>query len=561
METTGRTAPTNGRVAALLREYADLLELSGESAFRLQAFRRAADQLSTLDRVVAGLTPEELQQIPGIGRGIAATIAEIARRGTFGALDELRATMPASVMQFTALSGIGVKTAAKLYQALGVTTLDELRAAAEAGRIGATSGLGARLERQVRDGFAGLDPERDRLSIGIALPLATLLTALLTRQVSCRIAVVGSIRRGRETVGDIDLLAASPDPAPLLAAYTSLPPVVGVVARAADAATVELDRGVRATLTVVPPERFGTDLVQYTGAPAHLAALQAVAGNDIFTRGYATEDAFYAALGLPVIPPELREGHGEVEAASAGRLPTLLTLDDIRGDVHAHSTWSDGKNSIAEMAQAALARGYDYLSISDHSRSLAIANGLTPERLREQWREIDRLNAELAPFRLLKSCEVEIKRDGSLDLPDEVLAQLDLVIASLHSGLRDGREAVTARLVHAMRNPHVDIIAHPTGRIVGGRAGADYDWETVYRTAAETSTALEINASPERLDLRDEQAHAALARGITLSLGSDAHEVGGLAALGYGVATARRAWAMPAQVLNTRGVADLLASR
>jgi DNA polymerase (family 10) len=255
----------------------------------------------------------------------------------------------------------------------------------------------------------------------------------------------------------------------------------------------------------------------------------------------------------------LREGRGEVVAARARALPALLTLGDLRGDLHAHSVWSDGASTIEEMARAAVARGYAYLSVSDHTKSLGIANGLDPARLRAQWREIDRLNGELAPFRLLKSAEVEILRDGALDLPDAVLAELDVVVASLHSGLRGDRETVTGRLVRAMRNPHVDIIAHPSGRIVGGRAGADYDWETVYREAAATGTVLEINGSTERLDLSDEHARAARARGVLLSLGSDAHQAGGLATIFYGVATARRAWASAADVLNTRPLGDLLA--
>ena len=265
-----------------------------------------------------------------------------------------------------------------------------------------------------------------------------------------------------------------------------------------------------------------------------------------------------AALGLPFIPPELREGRGEVAAARAGKLPALVTLADVRGDFHAHSTWSDGGSSIEEMARAAIARGYAYLSVSDHTQGLVVANGLDERRIRAQWREIDQLNAELAPFRLLKSAEVEIRRDGALDLPDAVLEGLDLVVASLHSGLRGSRETVTARLERAMRNPHVDIIAHPSGRLVGRRPGADYDWDAIFRTARETGTALEINGTPERLDLRDEHARAAIQRGITLSLGSDAHHAGGLDAIAYGVAVARRAWATAADILNTRSLDDVL---
>ncbi len=301
----------------------------------------------------------------------------------------------------------------------------------------------------------------------------------------------------------------------------------------------------------------------WTGSRAHLDELRAFAArhgtDDPFRATFPDEAGVYAALGLPPIRPELREGRGEVEAAWAGRLPRVIEIGDIRGDLHAHSTWSDGASTIAEMAAAAIARGYAYLSVSDHTHSLGVANGLDEARLRAQWREIDRRNAELAPFRLLKSAEVEIRRDGALDLPDAVLAELDLVVASLHSGLRGGREEVTGRLLRAIRNPHVDIIAHASGRIVGGRSGADYDWDAIFAAAAETRTALEINASPERLDLRDEHARRALDHGITLTIDGDAHGADGLAALHYGIATAQRAWATTADVLNTRPLDELLA--
>lgn len=569
--------PANAQIGALLREYADLLELRGESPFRTAAYRRAADRLATLDRPAAGLGAADLQAIEGIGKGISATIGEIVARGTFGALEEVRAVIPASVIRFTDLPGVGVKTAARLYEALGVTTLEELREAASAGRIARTKGLGARIERIVIDGLAQLAAYGGRYSIGVALPLGLTLRELLwvrapagapdpkgapegTRP-GLRVALAGSTRRRAETVGDIDLLAAADKAGPVLDAFAALPPVGQVLERDDRTVRVALEGGITARLGVVPPARWGGELVRWTGSKAHLDELRAIApaGDDPFAAAFADETAFYAALGLPPIPPELREGRGEVAAARAGRLPTLVELTDLRGDLHAHSTWSDGDGTIEEMARAAAARGYAYLSVSDHTHSLGIANGLDEGRLRAQWREIDHLNAELAPFRLLKSAEVEIRRDGSLDLPDAVLAELDLVVASLHSGLRDGREAVTGRVTRAMRNPHVDIIAHASGRIVGGRAGADYDWDAVFATAAETRTALEINASPERLDLNDEHARRALDRDILLTIGSDAHRADGLALIAYGVGVARRAWAGAANILNARPLDEVLA--
>jgi DNA polymerase (family X) len=561
------TAPavTNARIAALLREYADLLELRGESPFRTAAYRRGAEAIARLEQPVLALTAEELQQVEGIGKGLSAVAVEIGQRGTFAPLEELRAIIPSSVIRFTEIPGIGVKTAARLYKALGVATLDELRAAAEAGRIRAAKELGARVERTVVEGLAELAARDDRHPLGRALPLGLLLARLLAAAApgTATIALAGSVRRHVDAVNDINLLAAATDPTPLLDTFATLPPVLDTRERAASTLTVTLDGELPVRLVVVPPARFGGELVRWTGSTAHLAALRDLARErgvtDPFAAGFADEAGFYAALGLPVIPPELREGRGEVAAAHAGTLPNLIETGDLRGDLHAHSTWSDGGSTIEEMARAAIARGYAYLSVSDHTHSLGVANGLDEARIRTQWREIDRLNAELAPFRLLKSAEVEIRTDGTLDLPDAVLAELDVVVASLHTGLRGDRATVTNRLLRAINNPHVDIIAHASGRIVGGRAGADYDWAAVFAAAAATHTAMEINASSERLDLNDEHARRALDAGILLTIDSDAHAAGGLDGITYGIAIARRAWVTARDVLNTRPLDDLLA--
>ena len=557
------TPLANPRIAALLREYADLLELRGESAFRTQAYRRGADAIAGLDHPAAGLSAAELQRIEGVGKGISGTIAEIAQRGSFGSLDELRRIIPASVIRFTDLPGVGVKTAARLYELLGVATLDALQEAADAGRIAATKGLGARTEQTVRDGLAQLALYAGRHGIGAALPLGGLLVRLLRERGVVRVSLAGSLRRWADIVGDIDLLAAGDEPGPILAAFAALPPVSEVVERRERDIRVALDGGLSAQLRVVPPDHWGGALVARSSAEGHCAALRELADRrglgDPFALPFDEEADLYAALGLPTIPPELREGRGEVAAALAGRLPRLIARDDLRGDLHSHSTWSDGGATIAQMAEAAIARDYAYLGVSDHTHGLTVANGLDETRLRAQWIEIDRLNAELAPFRLLKSAEVEIRRDGALDLPDSVLAELDLVIASLHSGLRGDRATVTGRLLRAIRNPHVDIIAHPSGRIVGGRAGADYDWDAVFAAAAETGTALEINAAPERLDLTDETARRALDAGVTLTIDCDAHSVANLDLMPFGLAVARRAWATPDRVLNTRPLAEVLA--
>lgn len=552
--------PTNGKIAALLREFADLLELLGESAFRLQAFRRAADQIGVHSTPLAALDTDALLAIPGIGTGIAATIGEIVRSSTFVDLEQLRATIPSSVITFTTLPGVGVKTAAKLHRLLGVATLDDLRAAIDAGTVRGTAGLGSKLEQQLIAGFAQLDRYQGRWSIGLAYPLATMLAEQLAASTGARVEVAGSTRRLAETVGDINLLATGGDRAALFAAFSELPAVVTPLDRGEASATVELDQGLVARLALAQAECFGAAWVRHTGSAAHLEALRALGGAGLFDRAFSSEEHFYERLELPFIPADLRVGGDEITMARRGELADLVTIADIRGELHAHTTWSDGKNSIEEMAHGALALGYNYLSISDHSQSLGVANGLNPARLREQWTEIDRLNAELRPFHIFKSCEVEIKRTGELDLPDEVLTKLDLVIASLHSGLRDPSEAVTSRLLGAIHHPGVDIIAHPSGRLIGGRDGADYDWETVYRAAAETGTALEINGSSERLDLTDSRAREARGHGVMLSLGSDAHGVEGLVAMRYGVAAARRAGLRAGALLNAR-MADRILSR
>ncbi len=554
---------SNPRIAALLREYADLLELRGESAFRTLAYRRGADAIAGLDRPAASLSATDLQAIEGIGKGISGTIVEIAKRGTFGPLDELRQIIPASVIRFTDLPGVGVKTAARLYELLGVATLDALQDAADAGKIAATKGLGARVEQTVRDGLSQLALYADRHGIGAALPVADHLLRLLRERGVPRIELAGSLRRWADTVGDIDLLAIAADPGALLDTFAALPLVSEVNERGERDIRVALDGGLSAQLRVVTANQWGSALVAQSSAEGHRVALRELAAErglgDPFVLPFAEETDFYAALGLPVIPPELREGRGEVAAALAGTLPRLITRDDLRGDFHSHSTWSDGRATIAEMAAAAIERGYAYLGISDHTHGLTVANGLDEQRIRAQWVEIDRLNAELAPFRLLKSTEVEIRRDGSLDLPDSVLAELDIVIASLHSGLRGDRTTVTGRILQAINNPHVDIIAHPSGRIVGGRGGADYDWDAVFAAAAANGTALEINAAPERLDLTDETARRALDAGVRLTIDCDAHSIDNLDLMPFGIGVARRAWATAEQVLNTRSLAAVLA--
>jgi DNA polymerase (family 10) len=385
-------------------------------------------------------------------------------------------------------------------------------------------------------------------------------------------AAAGSLRRMRETVGDMDLLVATEEPEPVMARFRELPQVAEVLLTGPTKTSIRTDEGLQVDLRVLEPARWGTALQYFTGSQAHNIRLRGLAlerglslseyalkredGSEVLC---ATEEQVYAAVGLPLIPPELREDRGELEAALAGRLPDLVELEDLQGDLQFHTTWSDGRQGLSEMAQAARARGLEYALVTDHSHSLGIARGLSAEDLRRQREEIEEVNGKMSgTFRLLAGVEVEVRADGALDLPDEVLAGLDLVVAAVHSGLRQGREQFTARMLAAIRNPHVDVIAHPTGRLIGEREGADLDMELVLRAAAETGTALEVNAYPSRLDLDDVHVRRAVELGVKLAINSDAHDVTSFALLPLGVATARRGWATAADVVNTWGVNVLL---
>ncbi|HET7035334.1 MAG TPA: DNA polymerase/3'-5' exonuclease PolX [Thermomicrobiaceae bacterium] len=543
-------------IARILASYADLLEIAGENVFRAQAYRRAAEALENLAEPLESVDEGVLLTLPGIGPGTAAAIREISDSGRLAALDELLERVPESVLTLLDISGVGAKTAGRLYRELGVTNLVELRRAAESGQVRALKGFGAKQEQRILEGIAFLQSRDDRLNIGEALPAAELIAAILQERLGTRVAIAGSVRRRRETVGDLNLVALATDPVRVGDALASIPGLAEVEATAPDLLRGALTNGVPVRLALSEPARFGTALVQWTGSRAHVEQLLARAGE---LPAAPDEESLYAALSLPWIPSELRQGRDEVELAAQHRLPNLITLQDLRGDLHLHSDWSDGHATIEQLAEAAAARGYQYLSISDHSGALAVANGLSVERLRAQWRVIDEVNQRVPGVRLLRAAEVEVGRDGSLDYPDEVLAQLDLVVASLHSGLRASRDELTRRIVRVLRNPHVDIVAHPTGRVIGHRPEAEYDWDEVFRVARETGTALEINANPSRQDLKDTLARAADEAGVRLAIDSDAHDLSSLDLVSYGVGLARRAGIEPQAVVNAQSLPDLLA--
>ena len=535
--------PTNADVADVLDRYGTLLELSGEGPFRVRAYRRAAEAIRYLLEPIAAVGREgRLRAIPGVGEGIAAAVAEYLGTGRYRPLEELGQRVPLSLLDLLALPGIGVKTANRLYRELGIVDLAGLETALNQGRLAGLRGPGGRLEATVRAGLESLQRRTGRIPLGVALPVARELQASIAETLPrALVGLAGSARRMEETVGDLDIVVGGDDLDETRGALASLAQVAQILAEEDGVLRVRLQSGLQADLVATPAAGFGTALVRATGSPSHLSLL----GSPLPQA--RTEEDLYAALGLPWIPPELRQGGAEVQRA--GEIDRLVTLADIGGEFHSHTTWSDGSGTVAEMAAAAAARGYRFLGISDHSQGLGVANGLDPARLSAQRREIDALTAT-GQIRVYAGAEVEVTRDGRLDFPDPILAELDFVIASLHVGLRQPREEITGRLVRVLKHPHVDIIAHPSGRLIERREGGDFDWERVFEVAARTGTALEINADPARLDLNDHHVRRALDAGCVLTINCDAHHPSGFGLLEYGIAVARRAWARPEHILN-----------
>lgn len=567
----GRTS--NKELASIFRDVADMLEMKGETIYKIVAYRKAADNLEHATQDVAVLWQQgRLREVPGIGESIAAKIQEYLTTGRMALHDQLREEMPPGVLSLRTIPGVGPKTAWLLYQRLGITSVAEVERAAKEGKLRGLPGMGERSEEKILQGIEMLHRRSERIPLGIALPVAQALLAGLRecRQV-LRLSTAGSLRRCKPTVGDIDILAVSREPQVVVRFFARLPEVAEVVSQGDTKSTVLLADGLQIDLMVLEETRFGSLLQHFTGSKDHNVHLRELAldrGLRLSEYGFTRPDGdvilcpeeedVYLTLELDYIPPELREDAGEVEAAKERRLPRLVQSVDLKGDLHIHSTWSDGVSSIREMAQAAKARGYEYIAVTDHTKSLGIARGLTVDRLRERQAEIEEVNRELAPFRVLSGVEVEVKADGSLDLPDDVLAKLDLVVASVHSGLRQERERITGRVLAAMRNPHVDIIGHPTGVILGEREPYDLDFAAILREAVATGTALEINSMPNRLDLDDVHVRQAVAAGARLALSTDAHRVESLEAISFGLAMARRGWAEPASVINTVSFPALL---
>jgi DNA polymerase (family 10) len=565
----------NTAIAKVFQDMADLLELKGENVFKIRAYQRAARTFEHLPKEIEIMLEEgeDLQTIPGVGEAIAKKTIELVNTGKLRVYEELKAEFPEGITKLLEIPGIGPKTANRLSTELGIKSVDDLEQAIKDGRVAGLFRLGDKTADNILQQIQALRRKDQRIPIGEALPVVDeIFKALRPLPGVKNLTAAGSLRRFRETVGDIDLMGTADNPEEVINAFVNLPQVREVLAKGPTKASVILPGGLQADLRMVEHDSFGSLLQYFTGSKQHNVTLRTreqKKGLKLSEYGitdtrtdklekFATEEAFYRRLGLQYIPPEIREDQGEIELAEKGEVPKLVELSDIKGDIHVHTDWSDGHDSIEAMAQAAKALGYQYLAITEHSAGRGIAHGLNEERLRQQIDEIKRLNQQLEGIRLLTGTEVDIRADGSIDLPDGLLADLDIVIAAIHSAMTQSEEQTTRRILGAIENPHVDAIAHPTCRLLGEREPVAIDLEAVFRAAVKYNKALEINAMPSRLDLKDIHVYRARELGVKLIMGTDAHSTAHLGFMRFGVGVARRGWCQPKDILNTRPLEEIL---
>jgi DNA polymerase (family 10) len=558
----------NAEIVAMFDQTADLLEIKGENQFRVRAYHRAARTIEGLPQSVRNLLSAEkdLTELPGIGKDLAGKIADIVKTGHFKLLEQLKKILPGQLGDMAALPGLGPKRVKLLYDKLKVRTLDDLRRAIKTGRVHELRGFGPTIEKKLA-GALEKPMAIKRFKLAVAEAEAEALVGFLRD--GGRVVVAGSYRRRRDTVGDLDILVTTKQGPAVGAKLTRYENVAEVLAHGPTRTTVVLRSGLQVDVRAVPEQSYGAALLYFTGSKAHNIALRSLANErDWKLNEYglfsgkrriagATEEEVYKKLGLTYIPPELREDRGEIALAKANKLPHLVTVADMRGDLHVHSDWTDGTTSIEAMAAAAQARGYAYMALTDHSRRVAMAHGLDPARVSRQVRDIDKLNEKFKGFTILKGIEVDILNDGRLDLPDSILSRLDVVVASVHSFFDLAREAQTDRVVRAMENRHVSILGHPTGRLIGAREPYDIDMDRVISAAHDLGCYLEINAEPDRLDLNDIHAHAAKSKGVKVAVSTDAHSVNGFQYMRFGIDQARRGWLTADDVINTRSLAEL----
>ena len=563
----------NNDVAELFDRLADLLEIEGANPFRVRAYRNAARLIRSLPRDVADMVAagEDLTRLPGIGEDLAGKIKTIVETGTLPLLEEEARKVPPELAELLEIEGLGPKRVKVLHEVLGVRSLEDLERAVNAGKVRELPGFGEKTERAILEGIQRLRAQYGRMLLATAEPVAEALREHLAATSGVeRVEIAGSYRRRKETVGDLDILAIAAPDSPVMDRFTTFEAVARVQSKGTTRSTVHLRSGLQVDLRVVAPQSYGAALQYFTGSKAHNIAVRRLAVKrglkineyGIFRGsrriGGAEEKEVYASVDLPWIPPELREDRGEIEAAMAGRLPDLITQDHIRGDLHVHSKHTDGRYSIEDMARAARDLGYEYIAVTDHSRRVAMAHGLDEKRLRQELEEIDRLNERLEGIRILKGCEVDILEDGRLDLPDSVLAELDLTVCSVHYRFNLPREKQTARILRAMDNPYFTILGHPTGRLINERDPYDVDLDRIIRHAAERGAILELNAQPSRLDLTDTACQQAKELGVKIAISTDAHTVHDLRFMRYGIDQARRGWLEAGDVVNTLPLNDLL---
>jgi len=564
---------TNSQIADVFEQMADLLEFKGENPFRVRAYRNGARAIRNLPESVASIVaddPKRLLEIDGIGKAVAEKCEVLVHTGELPQLKKLQDEIPASVLNIMRIPGMGPKKTAAVYHELGIATLEDLKQACEEGRIRELKGFGAKTEETILSGISLAAAAGQRIYWAEADEIVAELRAHLQSCASVqKLEFAGSYRRGRETVGDLDVLVVSRDVGQVMDRFGAFPGVTDVLLRGDTKMSIRLGTGLQIDLRIVPPESFGAALQYFTGSKEHNVVLRGRAkqrglkineygvyrvdgDKETYVAGASEEDV-YAAMDLPCFPPELREARHEFDWADAGELPELIEWKDIRGDLHMHTDETDGKATLDEMVEAARARGLKYIAITDHSQRVSMAGGLDPKRWRAQWKQIERLNEKLGgSITVLKGIECDILEKGGMDLPDDVLAQADWVLASIHYGQRQSREQITSRVVGAIENPHVSAIAHPTGRLLNQRPAYEIDLDAVFAAAKKHGKLLELNANPMRLDLDDVYCAAAKAHGIPIVIATDAHSVEALAMMRYGILQARRAGLTKADVANTR---------
>lgn len=561
----------NAEVIAMLEETADLMEIAGENPFKARAYRRAAEAISALREPIEELVKtKRLNTIEGVGESIARDITEFLQRGTTARLEQLRAKYPPQLRTLLEIQGVGSRTVAMLYDRLKITTVDELEQAAKAGKLTKLPGMGEQKVKNILEGIQLWRQHQGRVPLYVALEIAERIVAALKELPEVEgILPAGSLRRWKETVGDLDILVATRNSQPIMDRFVNLPEVQKVLAHGVTKSSVLMGNNLQVDLRAVVPESFGAASQYFTGSKAHNIALRNLALKrgltvneyGVFREGTGekiageTEESVYEAIGLVWIPPELREDKGEIDAAAKGALPRLVTIEDIKGEIHSHTKWSDGMATVEEMARAAMERGYEYIAITDHSPPMGW--GVKPDDFRRLIKEIRTVSDKLG-FPILAGIEVDIAPDGSLYMDEDVLRELDIVIAAVHSGMRMDIDAMTKRIVKAIENPLVKIISHPTGRLINQRPPYEVRVDVLIDSALRTGVALEINASPERLDLNDEDARMAKEAGVMLSIGTDAHRPEHLDFIRFGIAVARRAWCEPHNILNTKNYHELM---